>query len=330
MEPNILKLLPYRFIKCSSEDPNHPLVSLISNEQNEGWISYPFCQYPQEIVIQFTQPILLRRLNLIIHQTKIPSKIELYYNFPQYYNDFYVDINSIIFEKIGFVYPESLYKTDYNLRELKSMNVNENVYFLKIVFEKCIYNIHNPFNQVGICGIECLGYEFTKENINFIFPNREKEIELYYDNLEYYIPVPNIPDEELDDFCYIKIQQIKEQLDILVKNELFGNAKKVSEIISRVRFLGGKIYNLNFIKKKAIEVEDYEKAGLMKKEIEKIRLIIDDINIDNLVPDFIPQQFSHMEDVEVDNKYYDKNLNNTINKNNNTKYSYYEKEEIDK
>jgi hypothetical protein len=210
------------------------------------------------------------------------------------------------------------------------MNINENVYFLKIVFEKCIYNIHNPFNQVGICGIECLGYEFTKENINFIFPNREKEIELYYDNLEYYIPVPNIPDEELDDFCYIKIQQIKEQLDILVKNDLFENAKKVSEIISRVRFLGGKIYNLNFIKKKAIEVEDYEKAGLMKKEIEKIRLIIDDINIDNLVPDFIPQQFSHMEDVEVDNKYYDQNVKNIINKNNDTKYSYYEKEEIDK
>ena len=68
----------------------------------------------------------------------------------------------------------------------------------------------------------------------------------------------------------------------------------------------------------------------MKKEIEKIRLIIDDINIDNLVPDFIPQQFSHMEDVEVDNKYYDQNVKNIINKNNNTKYSYYEKEEIDK
>ena len=48
----------------------------------------------------------------------------------------------------------------------------------------------------------------------------------------------------------------------------------------------------------------------MKKEIEKIRQIIDEINIGNLGTNFVRQEFSYMDEVEVDNKYYDQNKNN--------------------
>ena len=317
MNKVFLSKIPYHFIGVTSEDELHPLISLISEETNEGWISKKFCEYPQEILIKFNQPIRLRRVNIIFHQTKIPSKVELYQFFPRNFNDFFIDIHSIIFDKIGFVSPDSLFKTDYNVREFKTINLNENVYILKIVFNKCIYNIHNPFNQVGLAGLEFLGYEFTKDNINLLFPNREKEIELHIDNLDYYIPSPKILDKEYDELCKNKIYIIKEQLNELIKREYFDNAKKLSEILYRVRFLGGKINDLNYIKKKAVEVEDYEKAGIMKKEIEKLRDIVEKVNVNifpnipynNLNPNINKNEMYHyMENPEVDIKKGNSNL----------------------
>ena len=84
-----------------------------------------------------------------------------------------------------------------------------------------------------------------------------------------------------------------------------------------MRFLGGKINDLNYIKKKAVEVEDYEKAGIMKKEIEKLRAIVEKVNVNifpnipynNLNPNINKNEMYHyMENPEVDIKKGNSNL----------------------
>ena len=277
------KQLRYRLIGASSEDPEHPLFALFSPNQNEGWNSVRFCSYPQEILIQFPQPVRLTRVHLLLHQTKIPSKIELYQFFPKTYNDFYIDYNSMIFDKIGYVIPDSNTKTNYQARELKKISLNENVLFFKLVFYRSTRNIYNKFDQVGLIGLECFGYEFTQTNIDLLFPNRDKEYE-YFSNRtnDSYFPKVNINEEDLDEMCRIKIDELKDELDKVLQIENYEYAKVISEFINRIKFLGGKINNLNEIKMKSIEVEDYDNANMMKIEIERIKGIIDSINPSNL------------------------------------------------
>ena len=75
-------LLNYSVIGSSSEDEDHPLFSLISQEKNDGWCSAPFCKYPQEIILQLNNPSKLTQINITLHEYKIPSKIDFYYYYP--------------------------------------------------------------------------------------------------------------------------------------------------------------------------------------------------------------------------------------------------------
>lgn len=44
-----------------------------------GWCSQKFCQYPQELVLKFEAPLRLKTLQILSHEIKISSRVELYY-----------------------------------------------------------------------------------------------------------------------------------------------------------------------------------------------------------------------------------------------------------
>ena len=57
--------VPFRVLSATSEDPEHPSAEL--NEQTpdtRGWHSQANCRFPQEVVIQFAQPINLSQLQV--------------------------------------------------------------------------------------------------------------------------------------------------------------------------------------------------------------------------------------------------------------------------
>ena len=95
--------------------------------------------------------------------------------------------------------------------------------------------------------------------------------------MDAYIPNPDINDNELDDVCINKIEELKLQVDNAVKNENYDHAKVLDELIKRIRLLGIKIKNLTDIKVRAIEISDYDTAKQMKNEIERIREIINEV-----------------------------------------------------
>ena len=332
--------LKYRIIGSSSEDPDFPLFSLISGGQNEGWHSIRFCTYPQEILIQFTQPVRLRQVNILLHQTFIPSSIEFFYFFPEKYDDFFKDYNSLTFNKIGYVTPDSNSKTDYKAREYKKVAFNENVLYLKLVLNKCIYNLYNTFNQVAIISIECFGFDFTVNNIDYLFPNRNKSLNYFANNMNNYIPNPNLDDNDLDEVCINKIDELKLQLNRCVEEENYDQAKVINELIQRIKILGQKIYNLQEIKFKSIEVNDYDNAKIVKNEIERIKNIIKEVVVGNFVipdeaytdlpenqmninlpqqnfPDELKNEINFKEDTENNDNIINNNENNDNNNNNN-------------
>ena len=332
--------LKYRIIGSSSEDPDFPLFSLISGGNNEGWHSIRFCTYPQEILIQFTQPVRLRQVNILLHQTFIPSSIEFFYFFPEKYDDFFKDYNSLTFNKIGYVTPDSNSKTDYKAREYKKVAFNENVLYLKLVLNKCIYNLYNTFNQVAIISIECFGFDFTVNNIDYLFPNRNKSLNYFANNMNNYIPNPNLDDNDLDEVCINKIDELKLQLNRCVEEENYDQAKVINELIQRIKILGQKIYNLQEIKFKSIEVNDYDNAKIVKNEIERIKNIIKEVVVGNFVipdeaytdlpenqlninlpqqnfPDELKNEINYKEDTENNDNIINENNNNNDNNNNN-------------
>ncbi len=196
--------IDFSIIGATSEDPEHPLYSIISDEKKEGWCSSPFCKYPQEIIIQLNKPSKLSQINLILHQSKIPTKIDLYYFFPDPKKEKNkkenFDLNNIPFLKLGFITPSSNQKTNFKAREFQKIKINQNVYFIKFVLHKNHINLENKYNQVSIISVEFFGNEL--EN----FPDLYKFNNINISNNKEISNKHKYSDEDLDEVCLNKIK----------------------------------------------------------------------------------------------------------------------------
>ena len=273
-------LLKYRLIGASTEDPDNPFYSIISGLKNNGWSSVRYCIYPQELLIQLCRPCRLRQINLVFHEYKIPSKVDLYYFFPKTFNDFNLDIDDLIFEKIGYITPDTNMRTKYQAREFKKIYLNENVYYLKFVFYQNYNNFKNAFNQVGLVSIQWFGIDFTANNINGLYPNIKQPVDYFTkESLIPQIIKKEYNDDMLDEVCIQKIQQLKEALKLSIKIENFEQSRKIHDLIQLVRKLGEKINDSIEIKNKALEMDDYETCKIAKDDIDLMREKVKNIDV---------------------------------------------------
>ena len=271
-------LLNYSVIGSSSEDEDHPLFSLISQEKNDGWCSAPFCKYPQEIILQLNNPSKLTQINITLHEYKIPSKIDFYYYYPpqKKSDEEKFDFNNIPFTKIGYIIPNSNEKAKFKLREFKKIKINQNVLYIKFVLYKNFINLENKYNQVSIVSLNFYGVEqennnLLEYNINNININKENKKE----NKE----------ENLDEICILKLKEIKATLDLCVKKEKYDNAKIFRELYQRVKLLGEKMKSLSEYKLKCIESNNFDACKKLQSDIDRIKNLIGEIN-----PNFIDDE----------------------------------------
>jgi len=270
-------LLNYSVIGSSSEDEDHPLFSLISQEKNNGWCSAPFCKYPQEIILQLNNPSKLTQINITLHEYKIPSKIDFYYYYPtqKKSEEEKFDFNNIPFIKMGYIIPNSNEKAKFKLREFKKIKINQNVLYIKFVLYKNFINLENKYNQVSIISLNFYGVEqennnLFEYNINNININKENK-----DNKE----------EDLDEICTTKLKEIKSTLDLCVKKEKYDNAKIFRELYQRVKLLGEKMKSLSEYKLKCIESNNFDACKKLQNDIDRIKNLIGEIN-----PNFIDDE----------------------------------------
>ena len=271
-------LLNYSVIGSSSEDEDHPLFSLISQEKNDGWCSAPFCKYPQEIILQLNNPSKLSQINITLHEYKIPSKIDFYYYYPpqKKSDEEKFDFNNIPFTKMGYIIPNSNEKAKFKLREFKKIKINQNVLYIKFVLYKNFINLENKYNQVSIISLNFYGVEqennnLLEYNINNININKENKKE----NKE----------ENLDEICILKLKEIKATLDLCVKKEKYDNAKIFRELYQRVKLLGEKMKSLSEYKLKCIESNNFDACKKLQSDIDRIKNLIGEIN-----PNFIDDE----------------------------------------
>ncbi len=267
--------LDYSLVGASTEDPEHPLFSIISDDKNEGWCSAPFCKYPQEIIIQLNKPSKLFQINITLHQSKIPTKIDFYYFYPeekkQNENNKYekFNLNNIPFLKLGFITPNSNQKTNFKAREFQKIKINQNALFIKFVLHKNYINLENKYNQVSIISLEFIGIEFENNNFTDFY-------NMHFNNKE--MVLKNEEDMDLDEICMSKLKEIKITLDLCVKKEKYESAKIYRELYQRVRLLGEKMKNLSENKLKCIEISDFDSCKKLQGDIDRIKNLIKNIN----------------------------------------------------
>ncbi len=272
-EQKIYFPIEFSIIGATSEDPEHPLYSIISNEKKDGWCSAAFCKYPQEIIIQLNKSAKLHQINLTLHETKIPTKIDFYYYYPDKKDknkNEKIDLNHIPFIQLGFINPNSNQKTNFKAREFHRIKINQNVLFIKFVLHKNYINLENKYNQVSLVGVEFLGIELENDsdslyNINNNLYNN-KEISNQHN------------DEDLDEVCLNKLKEIKITLDLCIKKEKYESAKIFRELYHRVRLLGEKIKNLTDSKLKCIETNDFDSCKKIQNDIDRMKALINGIN----------------------------------------------------
>jgi Asp-tRNA(Asn)/Glu-tRNA(Gln) amidotransferase C subunit len=202
-----------------------------------------------------------------------------------------MDYNSMTFDKIGYINPDSNSRTDYQCREYKRIAIAENCTYLKLVFQKNINNIYNPFNQVALINLQCFGFIFSDNNLQEIikdkfhkdnqniYNNPEKFDELLKkENFDKYIPVPEIKDDQFHQICSDKLKDLNKNLERAKIYADYETAKTIQDFIEQVRIIGYKVEHLTKLKRIAVDKEDYLKAKELKNEIEKILGYVNEIN----------------------------------------------------
>ena len=137
---------------ASGEDPDYPVTELnFHSPQTRGWQSPRFCEYPQEIGLQFTDGgVGISQVQLLSHQSKIASRIELFMGHgPDYF--------SCQFTRLGYLSLDSNERSAFKARELKSVYLKAKGGFMKLLLHKCHVNSLNLQNQVGLIAINILG-----------------------------------------------------------------------------------------------------------------------------------------------------------------------------
>ena len=265
-------ILNYSVIGSSSEDEEHPLYSLISQEKNDGWCSSPFCKYPQEILIQLNNPSKLSQINITLHEHKIPSKIDFYYFYPNQKKkeEEKLDYNNIPFIKMGYIIPNSNEKSNFKLREFKKIKINENALYIKLTLHKNFINLENKYNQVSIISIKFFGYELENNN-----PLEYKNILISEINKN---KMNDYNEDNLDEICITKLKEIKATLDLCIKKEKYDSAKIFRELYQRVKLLGEKMKNLTECKLRCIETNDFAACKKIQNDINRIKNLIGDVN----------------------------------------------------
>ena len=292
---NETEKLNFRIIESTTEDIEHPLSELKKGLKGKGWQSSRFSQFPQDIYIQFPQPVFIKRMDLIIHEKNIPSKIKFYSYCPRDNEEIIKNYHQVNYDYVGFIKMDTNERYNYRTRESRKVYINSKSLFLKIQLDKNYINQYNIFNQVGLMNIDFLGGYLPflggkKRNNNLMLENSLRR---------------DIKDEDLANICGDKLYKLKELMDFNIKNENYLECKQLKSKIDKVRLYGRKIYDLEAQKKVAVNNEDFDKAMELKDLAEKMK------NNLNLLENNLSNKFNNADIFDIDNQIVgNNNLNN--------------------
>ncbi|XP_062506109.1 centrosomal protein of 104 kDa-like isoform X2 [Corticium candelabrum] len=295
--------LSFRVVYWSSEEDDYPAVGLqFHTPLAKGWRSSRYCTYPQEIVLQLSEPVRLRKLQILSHQYMIASKIELHIGIcPPGSSCSY---HNCRFQRLGYISLSDNKATQFQARELKSIHIDAIGQFIKFVSLKNYINKRNIFNQVGLVAVNVIGghandARAAERNQSHTFHDTRRQAGLA-DVLHSYLPpglthsmnpdpllwgsinrtenIPAVDDLMFDMYIDPETASLIRKLEIkkneAVSKERFDYAKKLKQAIADLRKVGERLGRYEVEKQKAVQKEDYDTAQMKKMQSDQFRMQI--------------------------------------------------------
>ena len=294
---NDIYKLNFRIIESTTEDLEYPLKELKKGLKGKGWQSSRFSQFPQEIYVQFSQPVMIKRIDIITHEKNIPSRIKFFSYCPKNNDEIVKNYHQVNYNYIGFIKMDTNERFNYRTRESRKVFINSKSLFLKIQMDKNYINQYNIFNQVGIMNIDFVGYYLP------LLAGRKINNDLILKNS---LRMNNIKDEDLENICGDKLDKLKELIKMNIKTENYEECKQLKTKMDKIRQYGKKIYDLESQKKIAVNNEDFDKAMELRDLVDKMKT-----NLKNLENRTDNTKFNNGDIIDIDNQFIaNNNLNN--------------------
>ena len=265
--------IPFRIVQVSSQDEEYSVRELLSHTPfSRGWLSSRFCDYPQQLLIEFPKPIKMREIQFLSHQYSIASKIEIFVLPPQ----------SEKFKKIGYLSLDSNERSNFQARELKTVYTDYLCVRVKFNLLRCHNNSHNIYNQVGLIAISVLG-EYPN-----VLGNTGQDNNINLENLD------KLEDEMIYDPATLKrLKELYKAKKKAVELEDFDEAKRIKVAIDSLKSVSQSLIQLEERKKIAIKNDDFDAAKLIKYEIERLRAAVSGSNLNETNQKLMQEHYSN-------------------------------------
>ena len=251
----------------TTQDPDYPARELhFHTPQTRGWQCARFSKFPQELILRLDHPARIHQIQLLSHEYKIATKIELYTGLLPPGETL---MDRAIMRRLGHLSFDPNTASGHQARELKSVHVNVDAAILRVVVHKCHVNKLNIYNQVGIVAINIIGEAISPTDPGWggaggnLAPGPRPARGAGMADMAI--------DLDVDPVTAVKIREIHALKDEAVAREDYDEAKRLRDGINRLKAVGAKIGQLEARKRAAVEAEDYEAAKLIKVEIDKLR-----------------------------------------------------------
>jgi len=291
-----------------------------------GWQTPRFCTYPQELVLRLNESTKIRKLQLLSHQYMIPSKVEFFIAKRESPDQF---------KRLGYIYLSNNEKTGFKSRELKSVHVNTEGLFVRVLIHKNHLNKFNIYNQTCLMAFNVIGDPSTSNNNDFIDTSSSSN------NKDYISPMDDLAFDMYQDPEVAEIiRRLDKRKKQAVREENFEVAKRMKQAINDLQKVGEKLARYELEKRKAVENEDYDLAKVKKDQMEDYRMkIYHQLQKYNLLehagvssnPDTKTSPLRQSEQQNGTNNSFTQNNTNTNNNNDDTisqSYSYHSPSEI--
>ncbi|XP_037076891.1 centrosomal protein of 104 kDa-like [Pollicipes pollicipes] len=259
--------LAYHVCNTTSEDHEHPAKELdVQAPHSRGWRSRQFCIYPQEIAFQLGLRTHISRIQVLLHQLLVPERIDFFVGDVERGRD--ETYANARFAKLGYVALAAADESGGKARELKSVAVDCEGLFIKLVIHRNHMTKANKYNQVSIVGVNFLGEE-KEANNNTVAPARSGSAPLTQDGISNYDDLAFNMYTDYDSAKYMR--KLEARKATAAKNERFDYAQNCKEAVDLLQKAGLRLGKYEIEKRMAIEEENYDRAKQKKDHIEEYK-----------------------------------------------------------
>ncbi|CAM6084497.1 unnamed protein product [Calypogeia fissa] len=258
--------LPFKIVYVSGQDEDHPASELNKGIQGRGWQSSRFCFYPQELVLQLQWPSRIINMQLLCHEFKIPSKVEVFVSLvsPWIHNEKAISQ----MKRLGYLSLDPNDRSGHQARELKSIHVDSPAAVVRLVLHHCYSNKLNVYNQVGLVALITTG-DPLEDTENSHVKKQDFSPLLHTPRMQ--MPCTDATLNAVDTFTATRIERLQQEKLIAIQEEDYDEAKRLKTLIDKLKGLGEQIKQLELQKRAAVEAEDYDAAKICKAEIDILR-----------------------------------------------------------